>query len=529
MKKLLFLVMLLPYCYSIVAAQTFDLPATTPYNYPSTPLVNDADHVSCYSLGDMIVETSTGNNLYVYGFDGIANNNGIAWVRRNITDATVLNQGFISMPNCRDIEVSIVSSSTLGNLVFVSYYSSVAPAGFYYDIYTWGLTGLSIYSSRNLLTLSTSYRRISMDAHNGYGIAIAWKDISDIKIKTIFIDGFGAIITGTTKTVTNSITDFGNIPDVAISHATGLNVRIVYATPAGRIKTMYETFTNLMSSGTSITFTLEDDIAGIPTGGHSLHIDCPDHGPLGTISDTWAYVYTVDDLTIRSRIKNGTTSSPPSNIIVSGALGIRNERPTLAFSYAGTSIHYGWANYPITTAARYLAVERGINGSYITSAGTSTIDPSIYKYVDLYTHNIVSPRAISFSRQNDRTSKLASVHMIHDLINKPDLRLTPWTSTVFRPGPSDMQAFPQFSNNLSVIPNPFNNKLEVHNENIDGNIKYSIIITNIAGKECFKAFGDLKSVNSELNNFAQISNAGIYFINIKADDLNQTFKIVKAN
>jgi hypothetical protein len=520
-----------------VQAQTFLPPAVAEIiSVPHTAgVVSRIQHTSCYTAANVSF-AGTANNLYLYswnapwaGGSGIVAA-GIGWCRRNTTDATVINQGFLPLnSDIADLEVGFMSVRS--DIYVIATYYKFSTGQHILDIYLWNNTSLVPFNMGNILSTST-YGRISLDIHELSTAAITWNDAAGLHVKIISSPG-GVLTIGNSILITN-VPANSVIPDVAFAHATSIFVRIAFVNADnGDIHVMRKDLSTLLTAGLSTTF-LTDDInaAAYPlvtpiqfeSTPNNLNLDCPDH----YTTDNWSYVYAPISSSIRARIKTVSFSASAFTVLLNtGLTGVSNFNPTIAYDRTGQTINYGW--YTDYGNRGYVAVERTENGNFVTPSGT-------YRVVSNYTGFLpgitTSTPVLAFSKQNDNSSKLFAVYpILPSNTSLIDLRtkLVSWTATTFNaviPGNANLFAK---NENVSVAPNPFISKIALDVPADNGQFTYAVNITDISGRTVKQFEGDIHSVNGKLDLWADDATKGFYLLNVtfNTDGNTRSFKIVK--
>ncbi len=521
---------------AVLQAQTFVPPAISEIiSVPSSAgIVSRVQHTSCYTSANVSFQ-GTPNNLYLYSWNAPfagANFAGIGWCRRNTTDATVIQQGYMSLvSDIADLEVGFMNVRS--DVYVIATYYKFSTGRHMMDIYRWDATTLTPFSMGNILSTS-AYGRISLDIHDLNTAAITWNDGSGLHIK--IITGGSTLTIGNTLTITNAPAN-SVIPDVAFSHPTSSSVivRIAFVNAAnGDIHVMRRDLPFILASGPTLTFIPEDINAGAYVGvtpiqfeytPNNLNLDCPDHYS----ADNWSYAYTPSYNVILARIRTVSFSAAPFTITLNtGLTGVNNFHPTIAYDRTGQSINYGW--FTDYGNRGYVAVERSETGAFITPSGT-------YKVVSNYTSfmpgiNTATP-VMAFSKQNDNSSKLYAVYPILPASTlNIDLRtkLVPWTATTFNAVvPGGVTALTESERTASLSPNPFTNNISLRIAGDNGSDIYEVTMTDISGRAVGQLKGNLDAVNNQLNNTAGRLSKGLYLLNVTfyATGNTRTFKMVK--
>jgi hypothetical protein len=517
-------------------AQTFIPPAIAEIiSVPSSAgIVNRIQHTSCYTSANVSF-AGTPNNLYLYSWNAPWAGTtfaGIGWCRRNTTDATVIQQGYMPLASdIADLEVGFIVVRS--DVYIVSTYYKFSTGRHMMDIYRWDAATLTPFSMGNILSTST-YGRISLDVHDLNTVAITWNDASGLHVK--IVSGGAVLTVGGTITITN-VPANSVIPDIAMSHPTGSSVmvRIAFVNEAnGDIHVMRKDLPSILASGATTTFVSEDINAAAYPGvtpvqfeytPNNLNLDCPDHYS----TDNWSYVYSPINTLIRARTRTVSFSATPFNMnLNTGLTGVSNFHPTIAYDRNGQTINYGW--FTDYGNRGYVAVERTETGGFVTPSGT-------YKVVSNYTAfmpgiNTATP-VMSFSKQNDNSSKLYAVYPIlpaNALAIDLRTKLVPWTATTFSAVvPGHIAALTQEEREAVISPNPFTGSIALRIAGDRGDDIYSVTLTDISGKAVHQLSGNLNKVNSSLSVVSNRLSKGIYLVNVSflATGNTRTFKIVK--
>lgn len=536
MKKLSMLLFSVTLCASALQAQTFLSPAVAEIiSVPnSAGVVSRVQHTSCYTYSGVSFG-GTANNLYLYSWNAPWASGtlaGIGWCRRNTTDVTVFNQGFLPVSSdIADLEVGFIN--VRNDFYVIATYYKFSTGRHMLDIYQWTNTGLVPFNMGNVLSTST-YGRISLDIHELSTAAITWNDAAGLHVKTISSPG-GILTIGNSILITN-VPANSVIPDVAFAHATGsaIFVRIAFVNAAnGDIHVMRKDLATLLTPIVSTTFLTDDVNPGayplvtpvqFEYTPNNLNLDCPDHYS----TDNWSYVYAPDTTNIRARTKTVSFSASPFNTTLNaGLIGKRNFHPTIAYDRTGQTINYGW--YTDFASKGYVAVERTETGGFVTPSGTYRV---VSNYVGFLPGITTATPVMAFSKQNDNSSKLFAVYPIlpsNTALIDLRTKLVSWTASTFNavaPGTASLSAKTE---NASVAPNPFSGKIALDVPGDHGDNTYSINISDISGRMVKQVAGNIHSVNSQLDLWADEATKGFYLMNVTfhTDGNTRSFKIVK--
>ncbi|MFA6056653.1 MAG: T9SS type A sorting domain-containing protein [Taibaiella sp.] len=499
-----------------VLAQTFVPPFYSETTYPTAAmgLVFRPQHNSCYSMGGAPLD-NVSNNLYLHSWNcaGVTGYNGIAWSRNDLTNTTIYDFGYIMKAGAiYDMEVGLIST-TSQTYVIASYWTNT---GCYYDIYKWDPTGLFPSSLNNLI--SSTGRNIRMDSHKSYGVALTWEDTDGIRVKVFNTGVVNTLQIGSDRLILNTANCRN--PDIAFAHAgtSDLLVRVVYVNPSGNVYVVNKSFNTVLGTTfPSIMFNTDDVQNGINPD--ELDIDCPDHHG----EDNWSYIFRQGNV-MKARLKTVSASATPFTITLGDASlsTAGNFAPTLAYANDGLSIYYGWYTaFVANPFPGYIAVERGQNGSYITSPGS-------YNRV-ANTSEFGGPQ-LAFSKQNDQSPSLFAAYAMS--LGSPGYeirsKLVPWTATSFRPGnTTGVENVAQQDIFVSATPSPFHQEFSI-NIPKDNNLSiYSIAIIDLSGRIVRKLNGNLSTINAGLKGIGSEMLPGIYIVDIHAKGVNKTIKVIK--
>ncbi|WP_118974783.1 T9SS type A sorting domain-containing protein [Taibaiella koreensis] len=500
-------------CGHAVQAQTFIPPSLAfPEGiYPTGPMniVSRTMHTYCNSYGNV-----SGSNLYVYSWSCLSPINGGFAFRRNSTTDVLISQGNQVYTNVSDLEVGLIMDGSTTYIV-ASYYR--LNTGHFVDLWNWnvGAGTVSLAATYNLSS-SPNYGRIALDVHKLYGAAVTWQVGTDIFVKVFNTSGGSLQTSNNLQIGTNA-----SIPDVAFSHFGDLRVRVAYVDPAGTIRVINGRFNDLLSNIVSLAsdYAQPGAFTGLTASMNNntwasawLNIDSPDDNPPGF--DVWSYAYNNANGDIMGVSKFG--SGAPVVMNLSG--NIRGERPTLCYDNNAQSINYGWyTNFNASPQPGYVAVERGLNGAFVTPSNT-------YKRVANTTDYSGTP-VMAFTGQNDYNNNFFLVYpMITPSGYEMRFKLVPWTATTFRyvvPG----MTLP-LAGSVSLSPNPFTNTVKL-NGNADDS--YTVHISDINGRMIYLKSGKLDVINAGLQEAAAPLKPGIYFVNVQNETtgVSQSLKTVK--
>lgn len=527
MKKLCNLALGLLFTGSLAQAQ-FISPVFPETVYPTAPMavVLRTQHTSCYSMTG-IGFGSVANNLYIHTWNSAGGPvNGIAWRRTN-TAGTTLNLGTaVINGDIRDLEAGFIQVSGTYFVVATYYEQGV---GFFYRLYQWNAGGLSLVGGPTLLMACPQYRRISLDVHKLYGVAITWQDNAGrVYVKVADASG-GTLVIGNNIEVTNAFN--AAIPDVAFSHASNLNVRIVFVDEgSGLIHVMHEDFFTLLSAVLPMPFILDDlnpaayppPLISDPFRSNNLQLDSPDHFS----DDNWSYIYTDDQQNVFTRLQTWSVSATPFTVNLSNWLGaFRNEFLTLGYRPDGMGIHHGWfTRYTGAPVPGFIALEMNDDGSFVTPPGN-------FKVVANSTAYSWEP-VMSFSKQNDLSNRLFVAYPMAGVGGfgyEMRTKLVPWGAPSFIVAPDNPVVLTATDVGISLYPNPFTETFTVAIKNDSPDATYEAVLTDQQGKVMARPTGNLRRMNEALQDAAQGMPSGIYFLTVKNNgQLHETLRVIKA-
>jgi len=210
-----------------------------------------------------------------------------------------------------DLEVGMVYDNNYGeNVLLVAYYEF--GTGHQLDIYRINGPASSPFTKVSTIPLSSSssYGRIRMDSHLGYGVVIVWENPGN-GIETMVCDSGNW--SGTVQ-LAGTLDEMG--PDVAFSHSTpDLNLHFVYKNRnTNEITESVLPWLQVLAIpfGNTINLTPQiEDINTAPADISNLTIDCPDHYS----NENWAYTYT-DGARVYVRFINHFASGTPTTEII---------------------------------------------------------------------------------------------------------------------------------------------------------------------------------------------------------------------
>jgi hypothetical protein len=206
---------------------------------------------------------------------------------------------------------------------------------------------------------------------------------------------------------------------------------------------------------------------------------------------------------------------------------VSNVSPTIAYSNDGLSIYYGWAtSYATTPTPGYIAVERTINGGYITPFSwynrvtTSTTFPSGSPFLH-----------VAFSKQNDESpAGLFAAYSMHTPPGDYEMRtkIVPWPASSFRNGnTTGVESVAQQDISISATPSPFHQEFSINIPKDNNSSIYSIAIIDLSGRIFRRLNGNLSTINAGLKGIGSEMLPGIYIVDIHAKGVNKTIKVIK--
>lgn len=410
---------------------------------------------------------------------------------------------------------------------------ATAIKGYYYQIYKWGVSGVSLLSTVPL-SLGVEYGRISLDAHRLYAAAMVWEESGILKLKGVSINPSGGLSFGPDVTLLDSYS--GHIPDIAMAHpdigpsAGNLIARIVYVDQA----TLYPTvgYINYFDLISGIPAFIIDDINPDPFSspfinyvpssplsyyqGENLKIDCPDHSNY----DNWAYVYTTDQQRVKIRGRLNTFPVITKNITTSFPYDLETGTMNgqLAIHYnQNDKIYTGWrTNYSLFTPY-YKFIGK------MTNMSPAPISGEYY----IINNDIYAFTAIAFSKQDDRATNLFASYAYGVLPYYPyfdiKYKLKPFYDGEFFVESKEIEKI-----ELNIYPNPIINEINL-NYMGDRNALYELTINSIDGKIIFNETGIMQDLQTSLNNKFLKVTSGTYIFRFKGNSNNfeKIFKIIK--
>ncbi len=572
-------------CLSPVAfGQQFMPPSAAHYEftYPAPAAGTQSVNSSNYSIG-LGWPGFPAPNLWLMASSwefGCAGS-GFAWQAFDWTTNVPYDQGFMMLPaGVTDVNVGIIHAGTYGIQVNVSYY--LQGTGHFVDVYDWdvpaslggGGTGCTLAFSLQLSCL-TSYTRISMDSHKGYGTAIVWEDYTaganDLHLIAANNNNFGPVfnLTGTAGYVT---------PDCAFTHAGPLDIQIASYDPASAsIIENSVNWNNIIPGGAAAIacgapplctscglIVPTNDINAVAAAPQSLHIDAPDHYN----NNNWAYVYEIGN-DIFCRIWNPNAPPWPAPAVggfatvcftnsyyngpnyngmvmptFNNSTCTRNTVPVIAWDHQPTVVNYMGAtatqfsfyvawhtsyNDVITpynaTSDAYIAIQVNEDGL----VRNPTPMPFNFFGVSNVPGNISPTPTIALSKNNDASPMLYSAFAENGGCNFLQNRFTAWNVGVFKPGHTDNT----HEAAVSVSPNPFKDGLHLNFEDMasveDQNIK--VKICDMLGQEIGSYDNAIHSVNHYLGTLGRKLAPGNYILKVECEkaDVHQSFKVVKTD
>ena len=318
--------LLLAFLCSIIPSYSQFVPSSsTEYAYPSNVLNGRTKHSSCLKFG----------NLVLSAWDEMSMGGQVIWQVLNGSNLPICQGTMGYSPGITEIEVGILNKGNGLYFVLVAYHEN--GVGHSVDEYEWnpGSCTMTYITTTTLSTEPANPRRISMDSHKGYAIAITWESKTDIYSK-LYLASSGVL----TSSITHHLYGPAIEPDMAFSHENNspLKVNYVYlpcdpnrvVTGTAEVRQV-DYWTEYASTAWSMSSTLTDvnPLCCAPSHRVICNIDAPDHG-----WDNWAYAYTDDQNNIRVRLLNGVASTvvvndasiPPQSFPINSVF---NDIPTL--------------------------------------------------------------------------------------------------------------------------------------------------------------------------------------------------------
>ena len=494
-------------------------------------------NASASTMQEVVGPSGSIENLYIHSWDVFSspNYNGIAW-RRTDASGSLINEDYIPVKYAEDIDAVIYEDGGAYYVLAAYYYNDGDPLtrGHYYDIYKFDVTGLVPVTTWNLLTNSSTFGRINVDA-TSYGLAIVWSiPFVGIHTTTSFFPGvsFGpnVLLPGTDDKVD---------PDVCIRRGgggsgTGLDLQIAFLNSARN--SLYEyrlPFFNALA-GSPAGFTLEYNTGTVGTNQYNPpRIDCPDVWN----TQRWAVSFGINNISgssnmewVYAAIKNEDWSTSVATVNLSFASYTTNGpelcNPVVAYSDECDRVIVGWITkqnttvLPGTNDVKYVAKDiKDVGGA------APVVIPSSYNMIS-NTPGSHEP-VLAFSGQNRNSSfvGLYTAFSQYATVFPNDYSMMSktrkWSLGTFRGTAefaTDKAAF-------TVSPNPFTNTL---NFQAPGAGAYKVSLFSIDGRMVY----DQASTLTEGQQFQFDTDAfasGTYIIKVLSleNGINYTQKIVK--
>jgi hypothetical protein len=471
--------------------------------------------------------------------------------------------------------------------VVVSFYNSnpanYTGVGHYYEIYNWNRpipigTGGLTFVNRVQLSNIPNYTRISMDGHNCYGMGITWEDPNPLSptFGIAYVMGFmNNTVPGVSVSPTYVLggTGLWTFPDVAFIHANnGLKLEFQYhrVFPNGSLQIRESDVAFILGPPWPIpnppTVINDNFIAAAPgTFAANARIDiksCLD-GPDHYGVDNWAYSYLLpgiapNNILVRFmnwnapnfgvgatyNLTNATLALPTPGAITG------NDWPTLAFdaNVMPSRVNVGWYTTFVPIGGAFFAPNfGGYVDLQLDETGIVTT-PMDYMQVGLSTsgsnHDASNTPNIAYSKQNDRTDYMfpvfANTQACPVVANEIQTKQKPWTVAAFKGNSEQNTDFTKFysaaktipssavekKDDIVAYPNPFNSKIALKLPVDMQQKELTVIITDILGKEVFKATGKGADINEKLDDAGKNFVNGSYLLNIN-DEAGNYNKVVK--
>lgn len=441
-------------------------------------------------------------------------------------------------------EVAFIRGNDQLFYIVLAYYRSrdyhdIGVSGHFYDIYRWESTGITPVSVNVPLSSEIAPRRISIDAHLNYGLAMAWETSEGLRVKAMQSGGINLTI-GPTLMVTSAPT--GLDPDVAFSHegesSENLHVRLLYCVPAGGTlaaytiswRKFYDLFTGTGIAFFTDYFTLRPYTPSSHfTGNVMHHLDCPDHSTL----KRWAFTYynpTLDRVELFSW--NPGTSSVVNTDITGAFFTVADwtfGSNTLAYDRQIDQIHVGFFAYKSPSSTSLMPT--GFAAVTYKETGAKVGIANQYKVIN---NTPYTPwgSSISFSKQNDNTSQVfisyparIGVSSVAEVRHKHAMLPIAYGNMS-----AGVNIDEQIGFTAQVVPNPIGEQFELRVKE-DFFYQYDAVLTDISGKTISHCSGRLSEISSRLSFETRALPAGMYFINLtqhKGIEVQKTqIKIVK--
>lgn len=495
-----------------VSAQTFTIPNAYSFPFGDPSVSHDPKVTSNYSKRDL--QTNFGvADMYLSTWStndpGGGSPSEVIYMFTAPADPTaMMTQGSIFYQGVADLGVGMVFDATTGDYVaLVTYYdylginSASGQPGHMLDLYTInGPAGSPlVLSSKIQLSYAPQYGRIRMDSHIEYAVAIVWQN-PGVGIETMVCNNNNW--SGVT-TLAGTEEEIG--PDVAFSHAGGLEVNFVHQNPAaGTITKSKLNWGTLLMVPFGNTIVMPANVEDVNTGMQfpisELVIDCPDHYNV----DNWAYTYTDGRKVCVRHVDYNTSGVIKTTVVNDGTLGISIANNQIPYS---PTIHYGdrnitgytgeitvgWnSSYGASSESRYLAVEMEEDGSALISAPDYMMLPN--SLLSAYRNT-----GISFSKMSDYQHPGVPAFLYTTYITKPvfggsnyelNHAFHKWMNGVFK-GERPAMLHPECGKQSlkkqepmvqSVIaPNPFRHSI-VNSVSLKEDARVELVLLDMAGR-----------------------------------------------
>jgi hypothetical protein len=547
MKKMLLacsLILLAPFTYG-----QFNFPSEPEHIFPPANLdVGEASEIACTSIEQGYGGLGT-QALFAYSWSNQSHSY-LAWRRADPNSNTTFDEGYLSLPSYRSIDVGIYKhdDDDAPAFVIIAYYDENNP-GHFYRIYEFTPTGLSPIGGPQQLSSSPTFGRISLDVHRTIELGIVWEDNSTNSLRV----SYGHFTNGNTFVVDppRQINNTANatFPHMAVCCApggSGTGIKVVYYDQVNsNIRVISSSFSNIISASGTVNFGTEDVAPPMyPTfDPHTLRIDCPEH----YTEDNWSYVYhgygsafTQEYIACRVNTNTFYNSYELSGGLFGGNFPLYNIllNPTLTYSNDGNSIYYGWhygdnnIGNPNTTnpgaSGWRVVVNLREDGVPFEQNYQCVTDPLLLG-VDYLADSHYPP--VAFSRKAIDNSNMFIAYPVFNPTNGDHhiaTKLIPWGQNHFRPeNNTDIHKQETSKTALHITPNPFTSNFNI--SSVAGNKKeqYQATLSNISGTVIYKKTGNLDEINKSAAPYLEKLPAGIYLLNINSTNNKQTFKMVK--
>lgn len=507
-----FIMTLIVSCFFTKASRAQFTLATLPeavYPIPGTASTIDPDHVSNYHFRHN--EAGYNGQFSVYSwsspYDWMPNNAGFAFGFTDNTFTSIYDNGFMNISNALEVEVGTMYISG-AKVIVVTYYNST---GAYVDFYQYNYPGML--NPMGSYLLSPTGKKPRIDSHLDYAVTVSYQETGGIVVAAIESGTFPLInselIPGTSGCI---------IPDVAFGHEPGgLMVRTAYYNPGtGSINVESKDFWQI---GSGTPFNMDDVNAGIQT--NYIDIDCPDH----MSSDLkWAYTYDMGNKLFVRSYYNMSAASPYLFAVNDPFLmsNYSNYKPSITYEENQKILNIGWAARTLTGVPnRNIAVRYVYDGTPVTTAGTYLLLSSWTGSPDYGKNNVVS------LSKNNETSYIFTAFSRMGISTLPNydirVKFKPNGMSTFK----GVQELALHTKGVTAVPNPFSNTFILDAAALDASLQYSIHVADISGRMLLQQAGTIDELNSTLLGSSEKWPSGVYSIQLKGDDYNQSLKVVK--